>query len=122
MATSAERQPLGEGSVKRRAGMSWIFLGLIAVLFLVFAGLGVYYFLHRDQFESDAEAMARLESAKLPEAPRVTVGDWPQWRGPNRDGVSGETGLLTQWPDDGPEVLTRVVANTPAEKEITSLP
>jgi len=24
--------------------------------------------------------------------------DWPQWRGPNRDGVSKETGLLKQWP------------------------
>jgi hypothetical protein len=29
-------------------------------------------------------------------------GDWPQWRGPNRDGVSRETGLLQEWPEDGP--------------------
>ncbi|MFY7951411.1 MAG: PQQ-binding-like beta-propeller repeat protein [Armatimonadaceae bacterium] len=28
--------------------------------------------------------------------------DWPQWRGPNRDGVSTETGLLQEWPKDGP--------------------
>ena len=28
--------------------------------------------------------------------------DWPQWRGPNRDGVSKETGLLKQWPAEGP--------------------
>lgn len=28
--------------------------------------------------------------------------NWPQWRGPNRDGVSKETGLLKQWPADGP--------------------
>lgn len=28
--------------------------------------------------------------------------DWPQWRGPNRDGVSSETGLLQQWPKQGP--------------------
>ena len=28
--------------------------------------------------------------------------DWPQWRGPNRDGVSTEKGLLKQWPKDGP--------------------
>jgi outer membrane protein assembly factor BamB len=34
--------------------------------------------------------------------------DWPQWRGPDRDGVSGETELLTSWPDSGPEVLWRV--------------
>ena len=29
-------------------------------------------------------------------------GDWPQWRGPNRDGISKETGLLKQWPKEGP--------------------
>ncbi len=28
--------------------------------------------------------------------------DWPQWRGPNRDGRSAETGLLTEWPSAGP--------------------
>ena len=28
--------------------------------------------------------------------------DWPQWRGPRRDGVSAETGLLKQWPAGGP--------------------
>ena len=31
--------------------------------------------------------------------------DWPQWRGPNRDGISTETGLLKEWPDDGPKLL-----------------
>ncbi len=28
--------------------------------------------------------------------------DWPQWRGPDRTGVSHETGLLKKWPKDGP--------------------
>lgn len=32
----------------------------------------------------------------------VQAADWPQWRGPNRDGVSAETGLLKEWPKDGP--------------------
>src|SRR5215207_7061782 len=31
--------------------------------------------------------------------------DWPQWRGPNRDAVSRETGLLQQWPANGPPLL-----------------
>ncbi|NLF69431.1 MAG: PQQ-binding-like beta-propeller repeat protein [Candidatus Anammoximicrobium sp.] len=31
--------------------------------------------------------------------------DWPQWRGPRRDGISGETGLLSTWPEDGPRLL-----------------
>src|SRR5947209_13048361 len=32
----------------------------------------------------------------------ASVGDWPQWRGGDRDGVSKETGLLKQWPKGGP--------------------
>ena len=28
--------------------------------------------------------------------------DWPQWRGPDRSGVSRETGLLREWPRSGP--------------------
>jgi outer membrane protein assembly factor BamB len=32
----------------------------------------------------------------------VSAADWPQWRGPNRDGISKETGLLSQWPESGP--------------------
>jgi outer membrane protein assembly factor BamB len=28
--------------------------------------------------------------------------DWPQWRGPNRDGISAEKGLLKTWPQAGP--------------------
>jgi outer membrane protein assembly factor BamB len=33
------------------------------------------------------------------------TAEWPQWRGPNRDGVSKETGLLKQWPTDGPPLV-----------------
>jgi outer membrane protein assembly factor BamB len=32
-------------------------------------------------------------------------GDWPQWRGPDRTGLSKETGLLAQWPRSGPSVV-----------------
>ncbi len=31
------------------------------------------------------------------------AGDWPQWRGPNRDDVSKETGLMKKWPAEGPK-------------------
>lgn len=34
-----------------------------------------------------------------------TPGDWPQWRGANRDGISQETGLLKQWPSQGPQLV-----------------
>jgi len=31
--------------------------------------------------------------------------DWPQWRGPRRDGISEEKGLLPSWPAAGPALL-----------------
>ncbi len=35
-------------------------------------------------------------------------GDWSQWRGPNRDAKSSETGLLDEWPSDGPPLAWKV--------------
>lgn len=35
----------------------------------------------------------------------LTAGDWPQYRGPRRDDVSDETGLLKTWPAEGPKLL-----------------
>lgn len=35
----------------------------------------------------------------------VTAADWPGFRGPNRDGISPETGLLKKWPEGGPKKL-----------------
>jgi len=35
----------------------------------------------------------------------ASAADWPQFRGPQRDGISLETGLLRSWPEGGPEVL-----------------
>jgi outer membrane protein assembly factor BamB len=49
-------------------------------------------------------------ASKVAAAPVAGAGGfWPQWRGPNRDGISTETGLLTAWPQGGPR---RVVAAT----------
>ncbi|QDS86978.1 outer membrane biogenesis protein BamB [Rosistilla ulvae] len=30
--------------------------------------------------------------------------DWPQWRGPHRDGKAAEQALLQQWPEGGPKL------------------
>jgi outer membrane protein assembly factor BamB len=35
----------------------------------------------------------------------VGAADWPQWRGPHRDGSTRETGLLKEWPRGGPKLL-----------------
>ena len=42
--------------------------------------------------------LAGLTLAQGPTSP----AEWSQWRGPNRDGTSTETGLLKQWPAGGP--------------------
>lgn len=49
-------------------------------------------------------AVASLSFAELPSSP----GDWPQWRGPGRDGQSPEKGLLKEWPSSGPGVVWQV--------------
>jgi outer membrane protein assembly factor BamB len=46
---------------------------------------------------SDPRAKSKLIGAGEP--------GWPQWRGPRRDGVSDETGLLASWPQGGPKLL-----------------
>ena len=41
-------------------------------------------------------------------APALAGGaDWPQYMGPNRDGISAENGLLETWPEGGPPELWR---------------
>ncbi len=35
----------------------------------------------------------------------LTASDWPQWRGPERNGKSAETGLLQEWPEGGPALV-----------------
>jgi len=49
-----------------------------------------------------ASAVAFLVAIAAP--PATAVADWPQYRGPNRDGRSPESGLLQQWPAGGPKL------------------
>jgi outer membrane protein assembly factor BamB len=41
----------------------------------------------------------------VPAAGERAQAEWPQWRGPDRSGVSNDTGLLKTWPSDGPPLL-----------------
>ncbi|HEV3303029.1 MAG TPA: PQQ-binding-like beta-propeller repeat protein [Planctomycetaceae bacterium] len=38
----------------------------------------------------------------------LSANDWPQWLGPERDGVWRETGLIAQFPKEGPKIRWRV--------------
>jgi outer membrane protein assembly factor BamB len=40
-----------------------------------------------------------------PAPPERSSNDWPQFRGPNRDDISHEKGLLKDWPAGGPKLL-----------------
>lgn len=51
-----------------------------------------------------ALSVVSLSFAQVPSGP----GDWPQWRGPKRDGHSTDTGLMKEWPEEGPKVLWQV--------------
>src|SRR5438876_3346511 len=50
-------------------------------------------------------AIGVLLSAAL--AAPLRADDWPQWLGPQRDGVWRETGILEKFPPGGPKVLWR---------------
>ncbi|MHC4625604.1 MAG: outer membrane protein assembly factor BamB family protein [Planctomycetota bacterium] len=55
--------------------------------------------------------LALLVSAAIMEtsAPLAAAeAEWPCWRGPDRNGISPDTGLLKQWPEAGPKLLWKV--------------
>jgi outer membrane protein assembly factor BamB len=53
----------------------------------------------RDFLRYGASALA------LGAAPGVLAADWGQFRGPARDGISKEKGLLQEWPAGGPKLV-----------------
>ncbi len=55
-----------------------------------------------------AASLTAAEQEAIPSLVRSAAPDWPQWRGPHRDGISPETGLLQSWPDGGPKLLWQV--------------
>jgi outer membrane protein assembly factor BamB len=67
----------------------------VVVMAAVVAGLGAL-----TAAEQGAKPSVPAPGAKA--APAPAGGFWPQWRGPNRDGISIEKGLLTSWPKGGP--------------------
>src|SRR5262245_1750366 len=81
------------------------FLLVLGVVLLL--GLGAYLLFerwNRNRIKENPALLAELQGARLVDnAERSTLpGDWPQWRGPRRDGLSLETGLNWSWLQDGP--------------------
>jgi outer membrane protein assembly factor BamB len=61
-------------------------------------------------FRLTALVVLLFSFALKPDAPvgLGDAGDWPQWRGPHRDGISSETGLLAEWSEEGPPLAWKV--------------
>ena len=55
-----------------------------------------------------AAKAAPATGAPVTNATAPKAGEWPGWRGPNRDGKSPDTGLLKEWPEGGPPLLWKV--------------
>lgn len=91
----------------RRRGV----LAFGAIVALLLVGAGIFLFLNRDREHryEDAEGMKKLALLSLPSPAAAASADWPQWRGPNRDGVSPETNVQTNWPTGGPRVLWKQI-------------
>lgn len=59
------------------------------------------------QFPNPLRLIAALVLSSVWLAGTCDAADWPQWRGPDRNGVSNESGWTTDWPSDGPTPLWR---------------
>ncbi len=53
-------------------------------------------------------AESNAKSSMLPPGEIVHSGSWPGWRGPNRDGISSEAGLLDSFSSEGPPIKWHV--------------
>ena len=93
--TEANRPPEA-----RQVHKKYALTGALAIIWLVAAvsgwGLTQLQVLASQQPTNNARLSASPEPG------------WPQWRGPRRDGISDETGLLRSWPDAGPQLLWSV--------------
>ncbi len=94
---------MGQMEQRRPGKRAFVLLcsGLLLIAGAAFARLDLHP-RHRD-----ADRLGRLATAVLPapDQARQGAGDWPGWRGRNRDGLSLETNLLTDFASCSPRVL-----------------
>jgi len=64
--------------------------------------------MHYQQTIMKLNVSARVSGLLMLGAISAAANDWPQWRGPERNGISQETGLLKEWPKDGPKMHWKV--------------
>jgi len=74
----------------KRNSLLTLSLTLLTVLFTIW-------------FSVHASSSEAADSSTAPNAVPSGPSDWPQWRGPERNGVSKDTGLIKRWPSSGPQ-------------------
>ncbi|HTU22883.1 MAG TPA: PQQ-binding-like beta-propeller repeat protein [Gemmataceae bacterium] len=82
-------------------------LAASVILFGLFAVQLAYqiYRAHHNHVDVDVDLSAELADAVFLENEAPASTSWPQWRGPQRDGVVHMPDLATKWPKDGPPLL-----------------
>jgi outer membrane protein assembly factor BamB len=93
---------------------SRLYLWLVGGLIVAGGLYAAYQYFYGSHFVSDPDLMRELSTASLNNSATADVpsGTWPQWRGPNRDGISHETGWLTHWPKNGLRLLWKKSAGS----------
>ena len=88
----------------------YIIIGILTLLIVASYFVWSLLFRHAGSNLTDYDAAVVSKYDKVYNMPDYSAIDEnirkkSQWRGDNRDGVYNETGLLKQWPDDGPRLL-----------------
>lgn len=81
--------------------LSKLLLATLAGMFLMLSGSGC------NESKSEAELDLTAEAAPEIVATVASIGDWPQWLGPNRNGVSPATDFRVNWREAPPAVAWR---------------
>lgn len=104
MSVSIDRQESPSSGPPRRRKGPRLQLAAMIMLGLLFVSLTIYHLVFKDESLVDARRLSALRDQELGKTTQSS-GDWPQWRGPNRDGVSTAKDKLTAWPEIGPRRL-----------------
>jgi outer membrane protein assembly factor BamB len=86
-----------------------LLLASAGVLFVLFGVLIAHQLMLRQRrFVGDPARLAELSAARILDQDSADGSkEWPQWRGPHRDGAAAPFRLATTWPTEGPPELWR---------------
>src|SRR5271166_5405447 len=89
VARSARSRGFGMEGIGSRKGRTVRRAVAVSAILLAAAGaIAAFAFIDFERYRSDADRVKRLAAADLAvSAAQAARADWPQWRGPNRDGA-----------------------------------